>query len=44
MPASEFTRPHAVTLLNAVSANGTGPSVDLGTVYGDFHPDKVAGI
>lgn len=36
MPASEFTRPHAVTLLNAVSANGTGPSADLGTVYGDF--------
>src|ERR1700691_1122958 len=36
MPASVFTRPHSVTLLAAVSANGTGPSVDFGTVYGDF--------
>ena len=36
MSQSEFTRPHVVTLLNAVSASGTGPAVDLGTAYGTF--------
>ena len=33
---SEFFRSPVVTLLSAVSANGTGPVTDLGTVYDTF--------
>jgi len=33
---AEFFRTPVVTLLNAVSANGTGTAIDLGTVYDTF--------